>query len=370
MAGRVPIARRALFQDRRRSVLATGGVGAALVLILLLDGIVSGAMQQVTWYLRSSPADVIVSQKDVRTMHMSMSALPPETVEMVRNVDGVAWAEGLRYASSTVTSADGRQLSYVFGYEPAGHLGPDTLTRGRVPASGEALVDETAADRLHITIGGRLQVFGEWFTVSGLYSGGTSMINTITFITTDDYARLRGQSVSYVFIGAQPGGSADTLADRLAASLPQATVTTRSRFVSQEAAVVGDMTADLIQIMSLVGFLIALAVIGLTLFTLTLGKLREHAVVKALGSSNGRVGAIVLTQAFWSVALALVVATVVSVGTGALVGRLMPSLLVTIELTSVVRAALGALLVGALGSIIPLRRVLKVDPATAFRRAS
>ena len=370
MTGRVPLARRALFQDRRRAVLATGGIAAALVLVLLLDGIVTGAMRQVTAYLRVSPADVIVSQQGVRTMHMSMSALPAETVTAARQVDGVAWAEGLRYASSTVTSDNGRQLSYVFGYDPAGRLGPRNLTSGRGPGQAEALIDETAAERLHVSIGGRVLVFGEWFTVSGLYTGGTSMINTITFITSDDFARLRGPAVSYVFVGAQPGVHAADLAGRLTAALPQATVTTRSQFVDQEAAVVGDMTADLMQIMSLVGFLIALAIIALTLFTLTLAKLREHAVVKALGSRNARVGAIVLTQAVWSVALALVVATAASIGIGLLVGRMMPSLLITIEPAAVARVGLGALFVGALGAIIPLRRVLTVDPATAFRRAS
>jgi putative ABC transport system permease protein len=327
-------------------------------------------MRQVTAYLRSSPADVIVSQEGVRTMHMSVSAVPDGTVDAVPSVEGVAWAEGLQYASSTVTSPTGRQLSYVFGYDPAGRLGPDHLTSGRPPGEGEALVDEVAADRLGVAVGGRVEVFGHWFTVSGMFDDGTSMINTITFVTAADYTRLRGPSVAYVFTGAEPGISDVELADRLEAALPQTTVQTRSRFVREEAAIVGDMAADLMQIMSIVGFLIALAVIGLTLFTLTLSKLREHAVVKSLGSRNRGVGVVVLTQALWSVGLALVAATVLGVVVGALVQRVAPALLVTIEPGSVVRAGIGALVVGALGSIVPLRRVFKVDPATAFRRAS
>jgi putative ABC transport system permease protein len=370
MARRVPLARRALFQDRRRAVLAAGGVAAALLLVLLLDGIVAGAMRQVTAYLRASPADLIVSQEGVRTMHMSVSALPDRSVEAVRQVDGVAWAEELRYASSTITTAEGRQLSYVFGYDPAGRLGPQRLTAGRPPRSGEALVDEVAADRIGVMLGDRVQVFGAWFAVSGLFDDGTSMLNTLTFITADDYARLRGPSVAYVFAGAQPGVAPDALVERIAAAMPQVTVQSRSGFVHEEAAIVSDMAADLMEIMSIVGFLIALAVIGLTLCTLTLAKLREHAIVKALGSRNRRVGAVVLTQAVWSVAVALALATVLAILIGALVGRVAPALLVTIEPGSVLRAGIGGLIVGALGSIVPLRRVFKVDPATAFRRAS
>jgi putative ABC transport system permease protein len=370
MARRVPLARRALFQDRRRAVIATGGVAAALLLVLLLDGIVAGGMRQLTAYLRSSPADVIVSQEGVRTMHMSVSALPPDTVDAVRRVDGVAWADGLHYASSTISSTTGRQLSYVFGYDPSGRLGPKRLTSGRPPAEGEALVDKVAAARLGASVGDRVEVFGHWFRVSGLFDGGTNMVNTTTFITAADYTRLRGPSIAYVFAGAAPGVSADALAPRLRAALPQTTVQTRDQFAHQEAAIVSDMAADLLQIMSIVGFLIALAVIALTLFTLTLSKLREHAVVKSLGSPNRGVGKVVLTQALWSVGLALAVATVLSFAVGDLVHRVAPALLIAIEPGSVARAGIGALIVGALGSIVPLRRVFTVDPATAFRRPS
>ena len=367
---RVPIARRALFQDRRRAVLAAGGGATAQLLVLLLEGIVAGGMRQVTAYLRASPADAIVSQQGVRTMHMSVSALPPDTLAAVRRVDGVAWAEGLQYSSSTITTDTDRELSYVFGYDPGGRLGPQHLRAGVAPGPGEALVDRVAADRLGVSIGAQVQVFGETFRVSGLFEDGTSMINTITFITAADYTRLRGPSVAYVFVGARTGVTPDELTDRLAAALPQSTVQTRDRFVREEASIIGDMAADLMQIMSTAGFLIALAVIGLTLFTLTLAKLREHAVVKALGSRNRGVAAIVLTQAVWSVAVALALATALAVAIGALVGQMAPSLLIIIEPGSVVRAGVAALVIGVLGSIVPLRRVFNVDPATAFRRAS
>jgi putative ABC transport system permease protein len=76
-AGRVPLARRNLFQERRRALLAVAGVAMALLLVLVLQGIFDGAMRQVTAYIRTSEADLFVSQQGVRTMHMSASALPP-----------------------------------------------------------------------------------------------------------------------------------------------------------------------------------------------------------------------------------------------------------------------------------------------------
>jgi putative ABC transport system permease protein len=372
MIGRVPLARRALFQDRRRAALASGGVAAALLLVLMLQGIFDGAMHQVTAYLRANPADVVVSQRDVRTMHMSVSVLDPDTVARVRQIDGVAWAEPIRYTTTFLVAGDGnQQLSYVIGYDTAtGRGGPQHLTTGRAPHAGEIAVEKVAADRLGLRIGTRVAVFGDQFTVSGLFRGGTTIANSIAFITTDDFAARRGHAVAYILAGASPGIGAGDLRHRLATALPELTVQTRDEFARQEASLVRDMSADLMRIMSIVGLLIALAVIGLALFTLTLAKLREHAVVKALGGRTRRLAAVVFAQAAWSVAIAVVAATVLAIALGRLVERVSPAITIAVEPASVIRVAIGALVVGAAGAVVPLRRVVAVDPASAFRRAS
>ena len=157
----VPLARQNLLQDRRRAALAAVGIGAAFVLVLVLDGIFAGAMNQVTAYIRSSPADVFVAQRDVKTMHMTASALPPETLDEVRAVEGVAWAEGLRYTTSTVDAGTDSLLTYVLGYDTTtGRGGPRRLTRGRAPGFGEALVDDDAADELGVTVDSAARAVG------------------------------------------------------------------------------------------------------------------------------------------------------------------------------------------------------------------
>jgi putative ABC transport system permease protein len=371
MIGGVPLARRALFQDRRRAVLAAGGLSAALLLVLMLQGIFDGAMRQVTSYLRHSPADVIVSESNVRTMHMSVSALDRGTTQRVAAVPGVAWAEAIRYTTTFLIRGDGQQLSYVIGYDPAsGRLGPRRLSAGRPPGHGEIIVEKVAADRLGLRIGDNVSVFARPFRVVGLFRGGTTIANSMAFITTGDFAAARGEALAYVFAGARPGVSAGTLARRIAVALPRDTVQTRNGFAHEEAALVKDMSADLMRIMSIVAFLIALAVIALTLFTLTLAKLREHAIVKALGGRTRRLAAVVLAQAAWSIAVAVALATVVAIGLGVLIGRVNPAIDIAVEPGSVLRVTVAALVIGGLGAIAPLHRVVRVDPASAFRRAS
>jgi len=371
VAGRIPLARRNLFQDRRRAVLAVGGVAAALVLVLVLDGIFAGAMRQVSAYMRASPADVFVAQEDVRTMHMSQSALPPDTIDAVRAVDGVAWAEGLRYTTSIVDAGDGQRITYVLGYDvQAGRAGPRDVTAGAPPREGEVVVDEVTTDELGIDLGDTVTVMGAPFRVSGTSTDGTNIVNTTVYIRSEDFARLRGDSFAYVLAGADPGVGSEELAARVATALPGTTVQTRAEFAREEGNVVRDMAADVMLIMTVIGFLIALAVIGLTLFTATLAKLREYGVVKALGAGRARLAATVLAQAAWAVALGLAAAVLVALALGSAIGALTPNVTVVIEPWAVLRTGTGALVVGGLAALLPLRRVLRVDPATAFRRSS
>jgi putative ABC transport system permease protein len=372
MSARVPLARRALFQDRRRAVLAAGGVAAALLLVLMLQGIFDGAMRQVTAYVRAMPADVIVSQQDVRTMHMSSSTLDARTPAEVARQPGVEWAEGIRYTTTFVVNDTGnQQLSYVIGYDPTtGRGGPRRFSAGRAPGRGEIALEQIAADRLGVRLGDTVSVFSDRYRLVGIFHGGTTIVNSLAFITTDDFAAHRGNAISYVLVGAKPGVSAQQLAARVAAAFPNDTVQTRAEFAHQEAMLVRDMSADLMRIMSIVGLLIALAVVALTLFSLTLAKLREYAIVKALGGRTRRSAAVVLTQAAWLVGVAVLSATVIAIVLGRIVGVLSPSIEVAIEPASVVRVALSAAIIGGVGALIPLRRVAAVDPASAFRRQS
>ena len=364
----VPLARRNLFQDRRRVLLSTGGVAVALLLVLVLSGIFAGAMRQLTGYIDGSGADLVVSQAGVTTMHMSASVLRPDIAERVREVPGVAWAEPIRYTTGMVSSPAGQSVTYVIGYDPtARHAGP-SLVAGRPPGPAEAVVDRQAADQLRVPVGDRVRILGDWFTVTGLSTGGTNIANTTVFIATGDFARLRGPTQAYVLVGAGRGVDLGLLRARLEGIPPGNTVQTSSQFAASERRIVTDMSADLMRIMSGIGFGIALAVIALTLFNVTVAKTREYGVVKALGAHPGRLAATVAAQAAWSVALALAAATTLALLLAVVIGRVNPALAIWIAPGSVARTGLGALLVGMAGAVLPIRRVLRVDPAASFRR--
>ena len=150
--------------------------------------------------------------------------------------------------------------------------------------------------------------------------------------------------------------------------MPEVSVQTRSQFAASEGRIVRDMSADIMRIMTIVAMGIALAVIGLALFALTLQKLREYGVYKALGATPIRLAGTIIVQAAWTVGCALALAFVLAHAIALGVPRLQATVEIDIVGADVIRVAVLAAIVAAIGALIPLRRVLTLDPASAFRR--
>ena len=124
---------------------------------------------------------------------------------------------GLRYTTSTVDAGNDSLLTYVLGYDTTtGRGGPRHIARGRPPSVGEALVDDVAADELGVSVGDTVTILGGAFTVSGLSTDGTYIANTTVFITTEDFAAIRGTTYAYILVGTRNDTSPGILEQRLA----------------------------------------------------------------------------------------------------------------------------------------------------------
>jgi ABC-type antimicrobial peptide transport system permease subunit len=145
------------------------------------------------------------------------------------------------------------------------------------------------------------------------------------------------------------------------------TALTREAFSEEEAQAIRDMSTELISIMRVAAFVIALAVVGLTLYTATLSRIREVGVMRALGATRGRVSATVIDQAVWSVGTAAVVAVTAAFMLSWVLGFL-GAVPMTVEPASIVRVAVGAFALGLMGAVLPISRVSKVDPASVYGR--
>lgn len=363
----VPIARKNLFGERRRAVLGIAAVAVAFLLIIALDGIVAGATRQLTSYIDTSLATVFVAQPGVSNMHMATSALPLTEVAAVRAVPGVSWASPILYAPGTLTHGREQQVAYVVGYVPGAAGGPVSIVAGSRPGPGEIVLDERAADDLGVTVGARVRVLEREWRVSGLTSGLTNIANTVAFVAFLDFAeagRLPG-AASYILVGTEV--EAGPVAARIAADTGLSALT-RTEFSRQEARLAGDMSAQVLQIVTLAAFLIGLGVIALTLYAATLSRLREIGVVKALGATRRRLTGIVLTQALWTVLSAVAISLTLALVLAWVLGRTASGIPMAFAPEALVRVTVAGLVLGAVAAVAPIVKVWRIDPASVFRR--
>ena len=364
----VPLARRQLLFRKGRALAGVAGIAAALLLVLALNAIFAGINDRLTAYVDGSGADVIVAQRGVDTMHMTQSALPEQTATAVAAIPGVAGAEPILYVPAMIERGERRGIVYLIGDDSGG--APLPVATGQRPRLGEILLERTLAGRLAAPVGSRVRAFGQSFRVSGQVEGLASILNSVAFVRRQELARVLGSTgvVSYVLVRAQPQIQPKELAARIEASVPGVTASTREAFARSERRVVGDMTTDIVRAMSIVGFVIGVAVAGLVAYSATLSQLRDYAVLRALGLRTRRALAVAVAQVGATVAAGFLLALVLAWALAALLPSLSPTLVLAIRAGDVAQAIVVAGAVTLVAAALPVLRIARVDPASVFRR--
>ena len=374
MNASVLLARRNLTRNRVRFVASVGGVALALSLTLALDAIYAGVANQLTTYIERAGADVWVAQSGVRNLHMVASTLPDSVVDEVSAVEGVAAVTPILEATDTVGAGDDRAVVYVIGLPAEASMGgPWEIVEGSARVGlGEIIVDRGFARNAAVTIGDTVEVLGGEARIVGLSRGTASLVNSVAFVSFDDFRAMRGDApvVSFVLVKVASGAEPEVVASDIERLVPGVTAQSRSNFVGQERRIVTDMSADVISIMSVVGFVVALAVVALTIYIATLARRRDYGVLKALGARNRVLYRAVLVQAAISVAVGFAIGTAFTALLAFAIGRTDLNLELAITAASLGKVGLFAVVIAGLAAILPIRQVGGVDPAIVFRRGA
>lgn len=367
MGSRVAVGRRNLFSERRRGVLGIAGTAAALLLVLSVGAVFDGAMRQITSYIDAQPAQVFVAQPGVRNMHMASSSVPLSAVATVDSIQGVTSVSPIAFAQDGVGSATGRRLAYVIGYEPSSGGGPRGIRAGSEPGGGEIVLDVSTAASLGVGVGDRVDALGTSWRVSGLADDLSNIANGMAFVRSADFASARDLTGTASYLLVTVDGDPASLASRIEEATGLS-ATTREGFARSERDLASDMIGGVLGIVTGAAWLVGLAVVALTVYAATRSRLREIGVMKALGAGRGTLARIVISQAAWTIGGALLAATAVTIALSWVLRATSSSIAMVLEPAAVLRAATTSMVVGAVASVGPLRRVSRVDPVSVYRR--
>ena len=361
-----------LAQNKTRLVVSIGGLGLALTLVLFFGAVFNGAMSRLTLYIDKAGADVWVSQEGVQTMHMSASFLPASVTDEVKRVPGVREAMPVVYATDMIDANGKEYISYVFGVPDNAPMGkPWGIVEGAVmPAPGEVIIDHSIAASAGLKTGDEVTVLGKQMKIAGLTSDTSSIVSSVSVVRFEDFTMARGgnQAISFVLVKVAPGESPAEVASRISNSVSGVTVQTRQQFASQERQLVNDMSADIINIMNIAGFLTGLAVVALTVYIATIARRKEYGVLKAMGVRNRLLYLIVLIQALLSVALGLAAGVAITVLLSGLIPRLNESMVLVLSAGSLLRVAVVSLFIAGLAALLPARQLAGLEPVEVLRR--
>lgn len=366
------IAWRNIARERTRLAISVGGVAFAVLLILLLQGLYTGINEEASRYLRAVDGDVWVGQDGTRGgFGHSVSILPADQRAALAAVDGVDAVAPL-FGRPVVVTAAGRDADvFLMGFDTTSRIGgPPAAKRGaRMPAPGEVILDEVFAEEQGLDVGDTLEVAGRRLVVSGIGSGGNSLITQYAWAPIEDVVAAGGSPgvVSYFVVRGADRTDDEALARAIEAEVPGVVATTGDAFISDSTADIRESFVPILFVLVVIALVVGTAVIGLTIYTAVLEKRREYGVLKAIGFSNRRLLGIVWRQSMIAGSLGLVAGAILTFGVAGLIEELLPSFVVRLRLADVVLVGLAALVMSTAAALLPVRRVTRLDPASVFR---
>lgn len=366
----LPVARRMLTRDGLRSLVTIGGVAVSVALPLLLFSVYAGARSEGNAWVASRPADAWVLHANSRNLVRSVSYLPGSLVDGLPTVPGVERvAPLLRVIASTVIG--GRQVTFfVLGIEPGELLTLPEVVEGRAePGPGEMLLDRTLARKHGLEVGDELAIQGITFRVAGLTAGTNAVVTQFAFATLADAQRLLGfeDIVSYFLVEASPGVSPGVVTDTLRRRFDELNTFTQADFSQNNLDEMRTGVTPLLGAVTLFGAVSGAAILTLLLYGSVLERRVDYALLKAIGAGQGWVDRLILRQALVVVAAGIGGGLALYTVSVPLLRVLVPELATQLEPATVAFTGMGALVLGALASWFPIRRLRDVYPGEVFR---
>jgi len=398
----ISLAGRDIMHSLGKFVFTGMGLGLLIGVTLSMAGIYRGLVDDGKALLDNSGADLWVVQQNTLGPYAESSSIYDDVWRGIRSMPGVVRAANVTYFTMQVRQGERDIRAMVTGIT-AGELGtpgwPPYLVAGRQITRGhyEAVADLATGFKL----GDRLQIRRNHYKVVGLTrrmvsSGGDPMVfiplkdaQEAQFLKDNDAiwqqrhrtaanpafnrpqlpglldAVIASQStnlyVNAVLVQIEAGHDPNEVADSIR-RWKRLTVYTRSQM---EKILIGKLiatSAKQIGMFLVILSIVSAAIVAFIIYTLTLGKIREIAVLKLIGTKNRTIIGLIMQQA---IALGMIGFVVGKITATLVMAPIFPKYVLLEPLDSVI--GFGAVMVICmLASIIAIRAAMKVDPAEAI----
>ena len=394
----ISLAGRDILHSWGKFVLTGFGLGLLIGVTLTMAGVYRGMVDDARALLNNSGADLWVVQQDTQGPYAEASSLRDDAVRSLLALPGVARAANVTYLTMQVRHQSSDVRAMVVGFEPGQPGEPAYLLAGRhiTRSHYEAVADL----RTGFGLGDRIRIRRHDYTVVGLTqrmvsSGGDPMVfialkdgQEAQFLKDNDAilndrarnaanpglnrpgvpglleavqaAQASNHSVNAVLVQVRPGASAEGVAEPIR-RWKHLEAFTRAQMEEILVAKLIATSAKQIAMFLAILAVVSAAIVAFIIYTMTLGKIREIAVLKLIGTRNSTIAGMILQQALGLGLIGFIVGKVAATVWAPVFPKY-----VLLEPVDAVRGLAAVMLICALASTLAIRAALKVDPAEAI----
>jgi putative ABC transport system permease protein len=399
----ISLAGRDILHSWGKFVLTGIGLGLLIGVTLTMAGVYRGMVDDARALLDNSGADLWVVQQDTQGPYAESSSLRDDVVRSVLGLPDVARAANVTYLTMQVRAGEGRDAgrevrAMIVGFEPGQPGEPGYLVAGRhvTRSHYEAVVDV----RTGFTLGQRIRIRRHDYTVVGLTqrmvsSGGDPMVfiplkdaQEAQFLKDNDAilndrartaanpalnrpgvpglleaiqaSQAANHNVNAVLVQVQPGMPAESVAEPIR-RWKHLEAYTREQMEEILVAKLIATSAKQIGMFLVILAIVSAAIVAFIIYTMTLGKIREIAVLKLIGTRNRTIAGMILQQALGLGLIGFIVGKVAATFWAPIFPKY-----VLLEVNDALLGLVAVMVICALASTLAIRVALKVDPAAAI----
>ncbi|HPQ78520.1 MAG TPA: ABC transporter permease [Synergistales bacterium] len=397
----ISLAGRDILHGWGKFVLTGFGLGLLIGVTLTMGGVYRGMVDDARVLLDNSGADLWVVQQDTLGPYAESSSIYDDLWRSVAGMKGVEAAANVTYLTTQIRRGEEDVRAMVVGVEPGVLSGPGQpryLVAGRhiTRSHYEAVADEASGFRLGDSIGIRrnsYRVVG--ITRRMVSSGGDPMVfiplkdaQEAQFLKDNDFilqqrrrteanpslnrpgipgllesvlaSQTGNSTVNAVLVRLAPGADPEETAEHIR-RWKRHEVYTREQM---EEILLGKLIATSsrqIGMFLVILAIVSAAIVAFIIYTLTMGKIREIAVLKLIGTKNRTIVGMILQQALGLGVLGFMIGKI----SATIWAPIFPKY-VLLEGRDSVAGFIAVMIMCVASSVLAIRMALKVDPAEAI----
>lgn len=385
----VSIARRNLFADIPRLLVAQAGIMFAVSLVTIQTGILEGFTRSTTLVIENSPAEVWVASEDMVYLELTSSSLSTEQIEDLQAIEGVVAVEPLLLSSNRWDSERGELTPVrMYGFDPNGTLfDPGPLlegTREDLNRPFTAIADRANLDSLGVEAVGEFAELNLIFVeLAGIVRDSQSIASSthvylslanaydylgLPYVAADTDSPLPVGPTTYFLLDLADDADFEQVSEQISATLPGYLAYAKSDMISRTRTYWRDRTGVgfILGTGAVVGIIVGVAIVGQILYSSVSDRLQDYGTLKAMGADDRMLYGIILRQAVLMAVLGYAPGMALCLG---LSHWAMVSQGVLILITPAIAAGVFGLTLAmcSCSAIFAIQKATRVDPSIVFK---